>query len=376
MLNKLQNYQYPAFKMDLHYETSTNITFLDTQEFFKSAGDKYKIVFIDPIVLATQSGLLDLEAEDNNLVLVPTNISEVTKSLDAVISLLHIMEDKGVGRRGELICAVGGGVLLDTVSFAASIYRRGISVTKIPSTLLGIIDASIGIKTGVNFNGQRNRLGSYHFDFNVIIDPGLLVGNSRGMMRQGLGEIFKIATIKGVDLFKDLQRHRNRLEEISFYRSDDGYLIISKAIELMLEELHDNPRETNLMRCVDFGHSFCPLVEMESISKPGARMIPHGYAVAYDCAVTTGISYNRGRIKKPMFTEIIELYKPFDFDFSNELFKDNNLMWASFLDLTKHRGGNQNLPIPIAIGSYDFLQDVTYDELVVANELIQKEFNL
>ena len=70
------------------------------------------------------------------------------------------MEMQGIGRRNDNIIAVGGGALLDVVAFAASIFRRGINVVKVPTTLLGIVDASIGIKTGINFLGQRNRIGS------------------------------------------------------------------------------------------------------------------------------------------------------------------------------------------------------------------------
>ena len=67
---------------------------------------------------------------------------------------------------------------------------------KIPTTLLGIVDAAVGIKTGINFEEKRNRIGSYHFDYKVVIDSKMLDGLSKNMVRQGLGEIFKIAIIK------------------------------------------------------------------------------------------------------------------------------------------------------------------------------------
>jgi 3-dehydroquinate synthase len=149
---------------------------------------------------------------------------------------------------------------------------------------------------------------------------------------------------------------------------------MSDAIELMLEELHLNPRETDLMRCVDFGHSFCPLVEMESLKRVGSRTIPHGYAVAYDCVLTTALARNRQIINADNYNAILELYRPFDFGFENELYREHNLLWASFLELTKHRGFKQNLPIPTEIGSYTFLQDVNFDELKIANDLVQSEF--
>lgn len=364
----------PSFEMDLRYASTSKIEFGNYIDFITNVDAVKKLIFVDPIVLVKQPDLLNLELAEQNITLVPTNIHEGSKSLESTIDVLRVMEDKGIGRRNELVCVIGGGAVMDTVSFAASVFRRGISVTKIPTTLLGIVDASIGIKTGVNFAGQRNRLGSYHFDFNVLVDPELLNGNSKGMIRQGLGEIFKIATIKGKKLFGDLKNNISYLEDIEFYKTNTGKNIMSDAIELMLEELHTNPRETELKRCVDFGHSFCPLVEMESLKRVGSRTIPHGYAVAYDCVLTTAISRNRQVINVNHFKEVMDLYRPFDFDFKNELYKDNNLMWASFLELTKHRGFSQNLPIPTKIGHYSFLQDVSFNELALANDLVRSEF--
>ena len=66
----------------------------------------------------------------------------------------------------------------------------------------------------------------------------------------------------------------------------------------------------------------------------------------------------------------------FDFDFKNEIYSDNNLLWASFLEMTKHRGGNQNLPIPIDIGSYSFIQDLTFDEMQNSSRVLRKQLHL
>jgi 2-epi-5-epi-valiolone synthase len=373
MLKKIKDGNDVSFIMGMNYESKVKIDFRSSIDFIENYNTNNKLIFIDPIVLANQPAFLDLESRDQNVTLVPTNIHETSKNLDSTIAILKIMEDKGIGRRNELVCAVGGGALMDEVSFAASIFRRGIFVTKIPTTLLGIVDASIGIKTGVNFEGQRNRLGSYHFDFDVIIDHCLLNGLGKGMIRQGLGEIFKIAVIKGETLFEKLLLNIDELENVSFYQGDKGVDIMMDSIELMLEELHSNPRENNLKRCVDFGHSFCPLVEMESLKRKNFKSVPHGYAVAYDCVLTATISLNRQKIASEQYSKIMELYRKFDFDFGNEIYRDNNLLWASFLELTKHRGYEQNLPIPIEIGKYDFVQDLTFEEMIQANISLHQE---
>ena len=370
MLREINKRSSSGFEMILKQENHVEINFTKLHDFLEGATGSMKIVFIDPVVLVNMPGLLDIEDECGDMVLVPTKLHESNKDFDSLVSILNVLEQNGVGRRGDLIFAVGGGALLDTVSFAASIFRRGINVIKVPTTLLAIVDAAIGIKTGINFEGQRNRLGSYHFNYQVIIDPVLMRGLSVNLLRQGLGEIFKISTIKSFELFKLLLDNRSELQNVEFYSSEKGIYILKESIRLMLEELHDNPREDNLMRCVDFGHSFSPLVEMESIKRSCERALPHGYAVAYDCLLTSLISYKRGLISDENFNLIFNLYTSVDFDFKNPIYNDYNIMWASFLEMTKHRGGRQNLPVPTFIGEYSFIQDVTFDEMVmVAKEL-------
>jgi 3-dehydroquinate synthase len=364
------------FKMEVVYQRGIVIEFCDIFSYFSKTGDVKKIVFIDPVVLANQDEFLEIESLDPNLLLVPTNLHEANKDLESLKSILDVLEKQGVGRRGDLVCAVGGGALLDTVALAASLFRRGITVVKIPTTLLGIVDASIGIKTGINFLGQRNRLGSYHFDFSVIIDPALMNGLHRILIRQGLGEIFKIAVIKSENLFNLINLYQKQLENIKFYNTDKGISMLSMCIRLMLEELHENPREDNLLRCVDYGHSFSPFVEMESLKRSGIRSLPHGFAVAYDCILTATISWRRGVLSDSDYSKIMSLFLRFDFDFKNEIYLDYNLLWASFVEMTKHRGGNQNLPIPISIGSFAFVQDLTFEEMhssaIILNARIDK----
>lgn len=363
------------FKMGVTYKEDINIEFSDIFSFLKENGDVKKIVFIDPVVLSNHDLFLNIERSDSKLMLVPTNLHEANKNLDSLKSVLDVLETNGIGRRGDIVCAVGGGALLDTVAFAASIYRRGISIVKVPTTLLGVVDASVGIKTGINYLGQRNRLGSYHFDYKVIIDPKLMKGTRRSLARQGLGEILKISVIKSRKLFDYINSYKDRLENIDFYSEREGEHILISSIELMLEELHDNPREDNLKRCVDYGHSFSPLVEMESLKRTGFRSLPHGYAVAYDCVLTATISMNRGILSEVEYSEILSLFMTFDFDFKNDIYLDYNLLWASFLEMTKHRGGNQNLPIPVGIGSFSFIQDLTFEEMKNCSILLHDQLN-
>jgi len=357
--------------MNVSYEKDIDIEFVNVFSFLKNKTGK-KIVFIDPIVLSNHDQFLEIEASDPGMLLVPTNLNESNKDLESLTSILSVIETNGTGRRGDIICAVGGGALLDVVAFAASIFRRGVAMIKIPHTLLGIVDASIGIKTGINFLGQRNRLGTYNFDYSVAIDPVLMNGLHGTLVRQGLGEIFKIAVIKSSSLFESLCSCGVRLEDPLFYSSSKGKNILSQSIKLMLEELHENPREDNLMRCVDYGHSFSPFVEMESVNRAGYKSLPHGYAVAYDCVLTATIASRRGILPKSEYQRILSLFMAHDFGFANDIYFDHNLLWASFLEMVKHRGGSQNLPVPTSIGAHSFIQDLTFEEMKVSVEILRE----
>ncbi len=86
---------------------------------------------------------------------------EMVKNWDSVDSVIRAMTEAGIDRRSEPVVAIGGGVLLDIVGFAASIYRRSTPYIRIPTTLIGLVDAGVGVKTGVNFGTGKNKIGSY-----------------------------------------------------------------------------------------------------------------------------------------------------------------------------------------------------------------------
>ena len=261
---------------------------------------------------------------------------------------------------------------MDLVAMAGSIYRRGIKVIKVPTTLLGFVDASIGIKTGVNFLGQRNRAGTYNLNFDVILDSSFLKTVSKDQLREGLGEIFKIAIIKSKNLFNLLEKNSEKIFDPLFYSNAEGKEIINESIRLMLEELHDNPTEENLKRCVDFGHTFSPLTEMKSIEFDSANSLPHGLSVGADCIITAIIARNKGLLNENDVERIKVLGSCIGFQFDHKMYERNDIMWSSMLEMKKHRAGNLNLPYPVEIGSYDFIQELEYAELEEATKEFRK----
>jgi 2-epi-5-epi-valiolone synthase len=279
--------------------------------------------------------------------------------------ILQFFEDEGVLRR-EPIIAIGGGVLLDIVGFACSIYRRGIPYIKIPTTLLAIVDASVGSKVAVNHFGRRNRLGAYYPPIATLIDKKFIKTQSEREIINGIAEIFKLAVIKSPELFALLEENAELLIEEKFQHGAVPVRVINLAITDMIAELGPNLWERKLDRCVDFGHTFSPVIEMENVPE-----LLHGEAVALDCLYSSCISSLRGHISAYTLNRIFDLAKRLKLKTYHEDFTDMRLLQKSLADATKHRNGNQFAPLPISIGNYTIVNDITEKEMKYAIDLFR-----
>lgn len=218
--------------------------------------------------------------------------NETTKHWATVEAVLDAMVAFGIDRRREPVIVIGGGVLCDVVGFAASLYRRGTPYVRIPTSLIGLVDAGVGIKTGVNHGGGKNRIGTYAHPSVAFLDPSFLHTLSERHISNGMAEILKVALVKSESLFDVIEQAASI--GVSTVFSDPRHThiadhLMNESIHLMLEELQPNLWESNLERCVDYGHTFSPTVEMHALPE-----LLHGEAVAIDMAVTTGISLHRG----------------------------------------------------------------------------------
>ena len=295
---------------------------------------------------------------------------EENKNLDNLFKILETIEQFGVSRRNEPIIAIGGGVVLDLVGCACSIYRRGIPYIRIPTTLLGIVDVSVAAKTGINYLDRRNRLGSYFPPLSNILDTSFLKTLNDIEIISGSGEILKMAIIKDYELFKLIES--NGMEMLNTrYQNDPANEVIIKSVEGMKTSLENNLWEKNLKRDVDFGHSFSPIIEMRSLNDPKI-ILTHGQAVALDVLFSSCISFKRGLIAKESLIRIFKTAKNMKLPIFHISFNDKLLLWESLCDTIKHRNGKQNLPVPAPIGSCKFINDFTFEEL---DEVIEK-FNL
>ena len=167
-------------------------------------------------------------------------------------------------RRREPFLAIGGGVLLDIAGMAACMYRRGVPFVRVPTTLLSIVDASVGVKNGVDYccaatsETYKNRVGSFYAPSSCLLDNAFIATQDMRNVSNGFGEILKLALVRSVDLFELLETHGGALVKSRFAKSPSvpdgvGDRVIDLSIQIMLEELGPNLWEYKLERCVDYG---------------------------------------------------------------------------------------------------------------------------
>lgn len=283
---------------------------------------------------------------------------ETTKSYETAMRIVRAKEEYGTLRRGNPLIAVGGGVLLDIAGFAASVYRRGVPYIRIPTNLMALIDASLGVKTGINVMERRNRLGSYFPPRAAYLDRTFLATTESRHISNGLGEVLKLAVIKDRRLFHLLEEHGENLRARKLQDDLIAPEVIRRSIVGMLDELAPNLWERHLERCVDFGHSFSPMVEMKALPE-----LLHGEAVALDVLFSCYLSAARGAMSAQDVASVKGCMKRLHLPTFHRLFSDTSLLMDALEDTTRHRDGYQRLPLPQGIGDCFFANDITQDEI-------------
>ncbi len=281
---------------------------------------------------------------------------EENKTLESYLAIMAELDAFPIHRRDEPIIAIGGGVLTDVVGFVAGSYRRGVPHVKVPTTLMGYVDASVGIKTGLNFNGHKNRLGSFEAPLKVLLDRRFLKTLPRRHILNGLCEIVKLAVIRDRHLFDLLELHGVACVE-SHFMDEWGCAILDCAISGMLAELQPNLFEEDLCRRVDFGHTFSYGLE----TCPEAHLL-HGEAVLLDIAVSVLIARARGLLSDQETARIFSLFERLGITPQTDNL-DAAVLWQSLQERVEHRNGLQRVPMPAGIGNCVFLNDIRPDEI-------------
>ncbi|MAG91570.1 3-dehydroquinate synthase [Candidatus Woesearchaeota archaeon] len=206
--------------------------------------------------------------------------------------------DKGFGR-DTVVIALGGGVIGDLAGFVASTYNRGIPYVQIPTTLLSMVDSSIGGKTSVNTKHGKNLIGTFYQPCAVFADLDFLDTLPNDEFLSGLVETIKISIIKDKGLFNFLKKNHSKI----LNKDKDTLLyVVKQSVELKRRIAEADEKETGLRQILNFGHTFGHALETYSDFK-----IKHGFCVSQGIAVESKISVLMGHLNADEEKEIISL---------------------------------------------------------------------
>jgi len=267
--------------------------------------------------------------------------------------------------RNSMLVAIGGGVTLDVAGLAAALYCKGIGYLRIPTTLIGLVDAGIGVKQAVNFSRRKNLVGSFYPPTAVLNDRSFLQTLPRAQLACGFAEIIKIALIRDESLFGLLMAHGAQLFASKCSAPHGIALqVLARSSLLMMQELQPNLYETDTRRIVDFGHSFSPTLEVISDYR-----IAHGEAVALDMQLSTAIAVGRGICAREVLDALHSLLKVLQLPSGPPPASTDELL-AALQCVQQRRGGCLNLVVPTDIGCGTFLQSVSRHEIEDSVNLI------
>lgn len=190
--------------------------------------------------------------------------------------------------RHALLVNVGGGVVTDLGGFCAAVYKRGLAFVQVPTTLLAQVDAGVGGKTGVDYQGFKNHLGVFQEPLAVFIAPQLLGTLDPRQLKAGYAEVLKHWLIADAGAFD----HQRRLGWVN----DDWTSIIEESVALKQRIVASDPLETGPRKLLNFGHTVGHALESYLLTQPG-REVLHGEAVAAGLVCESWLSVQRGLLE-------------------------------------------------------------------------------
>lgn len=227
-------------------------------------------LFLPQLETTTEIEIIEIESGEEN------------KNLDTCSGVWHALTELGADRKSLLI-NLGGGVITDLGGFVASTFKRGIAFINIPTTLLSMVDASVGGKTGVDLGVLKNQIGLFSDPEMVLIDTQYLETVSEREIKSGLAEIIKYGLTYDVAIWDAI----TNFDELSLKKIST---LIHRSIEIKNEVVTEDPKETGLRKVLNFGHTLGHAIESYFLESETKEKLTHGEAIAIGMITETYIS--------------------------------------------------------------------------------------
>lgn len=235
---------------------------------------------------------------------------EIYKNIETCTGVWNALSELNADRKSILI-NIGGGVVTDLGGFVASTFKRGISYINIPTSLLSMVDASVGGKTGVDLGTLKNQIGVINIPEMVLIDTSFLNTLPANQMRSGLAEMLKHGLIADEAYWKKMINLEN-------FTIEDLDVLIHESVAIKNKIVRKDPTEKGLRKVLNFGHTLGHAIESYFLTHEAKEALLHGEAIAIGMILAAYISTQQEQFPTKKLTEIkqviLDMYGKISFD--------------------------------------------------------------
>lgn len=304
------------------------------------------------------SKFLPCLATDLAIEIIEFEAGEPNKNIETCVEVWNVLTELGADRK-SLVINLGGGVVTDLGGFVSSTFKRGMDFIHIPTTLLSMVDASVGGKTGVDLGNLKNQIGVINVPKMVLIDTQYLETLSKEEMRSGLAEMLK----HGLIYDKVYWEKFLDLNAVDFADFDE---LIYRSVEIKNEIVMQDPTEKNIRKALNFGHTLGHAIESYFLENENKKTLLHGEAIAIGMILESYISLHKNLITPAEYNQIKTTIKSI---YDEVFFEESDI--DPILELLIHDKKNEYGNIQFAL--IDGIGKIIINQSV-ENELILKAF--
>ncbi|NRS87618.1 3-dehydroquinate synthase [Flavobacterium sp. 7E] len=302
--------------------------------------------------------LLPVLETDLTIEIIEFENGEINKNIETCVQIWNVLTELGADRK-SLVINLGGGVVTDLGGFVASTFKRGIDFINIPTTLLSMVDASVGGKNGVDLGNLKNQIGVFNLPVMVLVDTDYLETVPKNEMRSGLAEMLK----HGLIFDKNYWEQFLDLDAIDFADFDP---LIHRSVAIKNEIVTLDPTEKNIRKSLNFGHTLGHAIESYFLESDDKTTLLHGEAIAVGMILESYISLEKNLITIAEYKDIKTAIKAIFDDIS---FDEKDI--DPILELLIHDKKNEYGSIQFAL--IESIGKIKINQLV-ENELILNAF--
>jgi 3-dehydroquinate synthase len=291
--------------------------------------------FLAQVATEIEIEIIEIESGENH------------KTIETCVQLWHSLTELG-GDRKSLLINLGGGVISDIGGFVASTFKRGIDFINVPTTLLGMVDASIGGKNGVDLDHLKNQIGVINSPKAVLIDTTFLGTLAQNEMRSGLAEMLKHGLIFDKEYW-------NKFCDLGQLTSDDLDELIYESVSIKNTIVSQDPTENGIRKALNFGHTLGHAIESYFLENESKKNLLHGEAIAMGMILESYLSMGKKMISKTEYLEIKSVIRT-TFDLIELEEKDINPIIELMLHDKKNEYGKVQFALLDGIGKISINQ--------------------